>query len=168
MNVLDLILVGKDFLAWIKTKRKSYVVKNWPWTGDMLYKGLLRNGHIIGRAHSEHRSLTGPERQILDAVRTMARQTLQQMTINAIEMDGERDKETIYRPIKVKARFAYWQSGEYGYSAQPSYHITESNHPALPVHGNVGVEELEKNNIKVPSTPTFDKWVAGGRKIFRG
>lgn len=167
-ELMDLIPIGKEWLVWLKKKRAQHAVREWPWTGDMLHKGLLRNGHIIGRAHSEHRSLTGEERKIIDAVRIMARQTLQQISINATEMEGERDKEIIYQPIKVKAKFAYYNSGEYGWDPQPSYHITESNHPALPVHGNVGREELENNSVKIPRTPTYDKWVAGGRKVFRG
>lgn len=180
MNPLNLVPVTKEFLLRLKWERfvkKQKNLRDEFWTSRELHKALLRNGVIIERARQEHRSLTYIERQIISAIRDMAKQmystgnrTMDQIQrmINLVEMEGERDKETVFQPIKVKAKFAYFNSGEYGYDPQPSYHITESNHPALPTHGNVGREELEKNGVKVPSTPTFDKWVAKGRKVFRG
>lgn len=154
------------FLSFFKSEPRA---KDEYWLGLEVDKALHRNGNITERAKTEGRSLSYIERNIVTAVRDVARSRgISQQMINMVEMEGQQNKDLVYEPIKVKVKFAYYNSGEYGWDPQPSYHITESNHPALPVHGNVGREELEKNNIKVPSTPTYDKWVADGRKVFRG
>lgn len=155
-----------NLINWFNRKP---VVKDVYWTRLEIDKALRRNGVIEERARREKRSLTSEEGNIILAFRTIAtEQGYSRVMINTIEMEGEGDKETIFQPIKVKAKFAYWWSGEYGYAPQPSYLIIRSNHPALPLHSNVGLEELKKNNIDVPRTPTFEKWVKRGRPCFRG
>ena|SRR5438045_6781021 len=155
----------KNLIAFFKRPAK---VKDDNWTRIELEKALHRNGVITERARQKHRSLTYVERQIISAVRSIATRKFSPQMITMIEMEGQVNKKLIFEPIKVKAKFAYWWSGEYGFAPQPSYLIMESNHPALPAHGNVGLDELKKNDIKVPSTPDFKRWVSMGRPIFRG
>ncbi len=130
---------------------------------------LNRNGHIIGRARLEHRSLSEQERSIIGAVRNYAvtMTNISKKFLNALEMEGEMDRTIVYEPVCVKLRFAHYNSGEH-HTPQPDYHVVKSNHPAFPVHGNVGKEEAEKCGIKIPKTPTFEAWVRSGRMCYRG
>lgn len=140
------------------------------WTRLETDKALHRNGVIASRAREEMRSLTYEERQIMSAIRMMARHFgFSQRIINIIEMEGASNKELVYEPYRVTVKFAYYQSPYYGHSvAEPSYIVVKSNHPVLILHGNFGLEELKKYDVKIPCTPTYEKWVKSGRRCFRG
>jgi hypothetical protein len=127
---------------------------------------LHRNGVIIERARREGRSLSYIERNIIMAGRDMAKQKgVNQHFINTYELEGEQDRSLVFDPIKVEAKFAYYfEIGE----PQADYVVIKSNHPSLVVGGNVSAETLEKNGIRIPTTPSFEKWVKDGRKCFRG
>lgn len=150
-ELLELVPATKGLMKFVKSLRRENV-KSWHHTGANLDKALRTNGHMIGRARLQHRPLEPKEKQIIAAVRALARETLEQRSINAIEMDGERDKDTIYKPIKVKTRFAYYHGG------WPVYRVVESNYPVFPVNDSVSREDLEKIGQKVPKTPTFEEW----------
>lgn len=149
-------------------KPRAYQPKDEFWTRLELDKALKRNGSIMERAKIEGRSLTYTERQIVSAVRNMASTHFSKQMINMIEMEGERNKSIIHQPTKVKAKFAYWSSGEFGYAPEAQFHVMESNHPAFPIHGNFGESDFRKSNLKIPSHPTFEKWDRQGRRVFRG
>jgi hypothetical protein len=70
----------------------------------------------------------------------------------------------------VKARFAYYVDlpGDPEWKPEPSYFITASDHPKLPVHGNVGGEQLLTARVDLPLTPSYETWVAKGRPVYRG
>lgn len=142
------------------------------WSSNAISKALIQNGIIAERARRRdisEKGLTDKELQRIFSTRKIAKEHgFSQLSINFLEMEGERDKKMIFEPIKVKVRFAFYDSGEYPTNPKASYHILESNHPGLPVHGNVWEEELAKCGIDIPKTPTFEKWVKGGRKCFRG
>jgi hypothetical protein len=139
------------------------------WSNLEIDKALHKNGNISERAKIEGRSLDYMERQIILAVRRMAAEHgVSIKMINMIEMEGERNRGIIYKPIKVVARFAYYESAYYGHPAEPSYHIIESNHPVLLVGGNFGREEFIQYGIKPPRAPSFERWVRQGRPCFRG
>ena len=131
-------------------------------------KNLFENGVIIGQAQRRHESLTYFARQRIMANRRRAEDMgMSQRLINAIEMDGIQDQEASVEPIKIKAVFAFWNEGYQEIAAFPSYVIRESNHPDLVVHSHVGKEELEKAGVKIPKTPSYDKWVKDGKKVVR-
>jgi len=69
--------------------------------------------------------------------------------------------------MKVKAVFAFYHEPFEDIPAEPSYFIRESNHPLLPVNGNVGGNQLLKNGVSLPLTPTYETWVKMGKKVVR-
>jgi len=130
---------------------------------------LHRNGVLIERAHRDGRSLNRMERQIIAAGRDAARNKgADKRYINEQEMIGERDWHHVLKPLKVVAKFAFYWNGVDEIPPTADYYIVESNHPELPAGGNVSAATLVQHEIKVPSTPTFEQWVRGGRKCFRG
>lgn len=130
---------------------------------------LNNNGIMIEKARREGRSLSSIERNIILAGRGAAKaRGLQQHIINQREMDGERDRNAVFTPYKVKLQFAYYYDPTDDYPAYPEYLVLESNHPVLIEGGNFSFETLEKYGIKLPKTPSFEKWVKDGRKCFRG
>lgn len=145
-------------------------VKDEFWNRMEIHKALKKNGVISERAKMEHRSLSYEERNIIHAVRSIAISNgFSRLIINATEMEGERDKELVFEPYRIRVKFAYYQSPYYGHpDADASFIVVESNHPVLIQHGNFGKEELEKYHVKIPKHPTFDKWVENGRKCYRG
>lgn len=158
-----------NLFAWIDKKLGKPDVKDSHWTNLELHKALYRNGIIIEKAKRDRRTLNYEERQIIYAVRSMAVFAgLNDRLINMTEMDGERDRDLVEEPIKVKVKFAYYESAYYGHPAEASYHVIESNHPVILLHGNFGKETLEKHGIRVPKTPTFEQWDRKGRPCFRG
>lgn len=59
------------------------------WSGQTIYRGLLRNGELIKEARKEGRSLNSEERSIVGQVRSVATQMGYSKTfINATEMEG--------------------------------------------------------------------------------
>jgi len=129
---------------------------------------LHRNGVVIERARRDGRSLGYEERCIVLAGRAVAKaKGVTRELVNKFEMAGERDWDKVLAKIKVKAVFAFYHDPFEEIPAMASYYITESNHPALPEHGNVDAETLIKNGCKVPKTPTYDKWVRKGKKVTR-
>lgn len=63
--------------------------------------------------------------------------------------------------VKARVRFAFYLGGP---KSEPSYFVYASDRPdILPVHGNVGMEELHKAGVPVPLTPTFATWDLMGR-----
>ena len=150
--------------------KKPYREKDDVWSRMEILKNLRRNGVITERAILQRRSLSGEERNIIYAIREIAKSKgFSQKMIVAEEFDGQVDKKLVYEPYKVTARFAYYQSAYYGHSvADASFIVMESNHPVLIQHGNFGEEELRKYNIKVPKHPTFEEWDRKGRRCYRG
>lgn len=129
---------------------------------------LHRNGIIAERARRAGRSLTAVERNIILCGRDLARaQGFTPHLINALEMEGERNMDIVSEPLRVKVEFAYHAEFE-GVSEGASYFITDSNHPALPLHGNVGADQLIEAGVKVPKTPTLEQWIKKGRPCFGG
>ncbi len=136
---------------------------------ELVAEFLYRNGIMIEKARLEKRSLSRMERNIILAGReTAAVRGLSREMINQKEMEGERDKTLVRSPMKVVAKFAFYYDGYDEVPASADYLIIESNHPLLPEGGNVSGETLGGYGIKIPSTPSFDKWVKGGRKCYRG
>lgn len=137
---------------------------------QLISEFLHRNGVICERAKREGRSLSYMERQIVVAGRLAARaKGLDQKYINEQEMAGERDWDNVLTPIKVVAKFAYWQeSSAPDFPSYPEYLILVSNHPELPVFGNVSAETLNRCGIKTPSTPSLEQWIRTGKKVYRG
>lgn len=135
-----------------------------------LDKAIRQNGVLTQRAIKEKRSLSYMERQIVYSVRELAAlKGYSSGIINMIEMEGQRDKDLVQEPCKVKVKFAYYQSPYYGHPvADPSFIVVKSNHPILIQHGNFGPEDLQKFGIKIPKHPTFDQWDKAGRPIYRG
>jgi len=132
----------------------------------MIHDFLNRNGIIIERARRSGKSLTAVERNIILTGRDIAfERGLSPHQVSIFEMQGERQWEEIMKPIHVV--FAHYNDPYEEIPASPSYFITESNHPSLPVNGNVGADQLLAAGIEIPKTPTFDKWVKGGKKILR-
>lgn len=129
---------------------------------------LYRNGIVIERARREGRSLSAVERNIIVAGRWLAeKKGLDRHRINSIEMEGERDKDQVFAPIKVVAVFAYWTDPCGEFPPEVCYYLRESNHPGLPVYGNVDEQALKDAGIKLPKTPTYLKWVKAGKKVTR-
>lgn len=131
--------------------------------GDMLH----RNGIIIERARREGRSLNRMERNIILSGRLLAEaKGMGRVQMNEIEMMGEREKDLVERPIKVRAAFAfYWEiPGEQPFA---EYLIRESNHPELPTNGHVDAESLLSRGVPLPLTPTYETWVKCGKKVVR-
>lgn len=129
---------------------------------------LRYNGTIIERARRIGRSLTGVEQNIiLSGRRIAADKGLSKIQVNAYEMEGERDREAVKAPIRVRAVFAFYHDPYEDIPACASYFIRESNHPSLPERGNVGPEDLLSNGVAIPLTPTYETWVKGGRKCLR-
>ncbi len=145
-------------------------LKDEHWNNLEIHKALYRNGIITERAKIELRSLSYEERQIITAIRNIAfEKGFSQEVINVTEMEGQRDKELVYAPYDVRVRFAYYQSAYYGHSqAEPSFIVVKSNHPVLILHGNFGLEELQKYAVKIPRYPTFQEWDKNGRRCYRG
>lgn len=139
------------------------------WRSKFLAQSLHRNGVIIERAHRSGRPLAQEERQIIEGTREFARQEgMSQKLINAEEMDGERDWNLVLRPLKVVARFSYYDAPYEEIPAAPSYYIEESNYAPLVVGGHVCIEQLVHAGQKIPKTPTYEQWVAAGKKVYRG
>lgn len=141
------------------------------WDRSTIDNALHRNGYIIERARqrTEDPSLTYEERMIIISIRNLAKENgFSRTTINAIEMEGEHDRDRVYEPLKIVAKFSYWTSASYGFAAVPSYIIMQSNHPALPEGGTVDIKDLERLRVKVPKTPTFEAWDKKGRPCYRG
>lgn len=64
----------------------------------------------------------------------------------------------------VRVRFAFYHEyQEHGFDPEPSYFVFSSDNPKLPVHGNVGMDQLHDAGVPVPLTPTFPTWVMMGR-----
>ncbi len=156
MKLLDRLFKGKP--------RKRFLA------GLELEKAIHQNGVITEKAARDRRSLSYLERQIISSVRNLAISNgYSSKMINMVEMEGQRDKELIQEPYKVKARFAYYQSPYYGHPvADASFIITQSNHPILIEHGNFGAEDLQKFGFKIPKYPTFEDWDTAGRPVYRG
>lgn len=136
------------------------------WTTRIVDESLHRNGVLIERARREGRSLTAMERNIILCGRKIAGSVMTSKCLNGMEMLGSRDKSQVFKPIIVKACFAYFNDPFDDYPATAEFLILESNHPNLPVDGHVCEENLQIANIKTPKHPTFDKWVKAGRKIY--
>lgn len=51
---------------------------------------------------------------------------------------------------------------------EPSYFVTASDHPMIPLYGNVGADQLKKAGVDIPETPSYKSWVAMGRPVYRG
>lgn len=140
------------------------------WNGIRLHKALQGNGVLMEKARLERRSLNYDERNIVSAVRAIAlMERMSDKMINMSEMEGMMDKELVSEPYKVTAKFAFYNSPYFGHPvADASFLITESNHPVIIEHGNFSKEELEKYHVKVPSYPSYEKWVKKGRPCYRG
>jgi len=65
-------------------------------------------------------------------------------------------------------KFAYYTDPFEEIPAEPSYLILESEVKSLPKHGNVCHEQLRKEGINIPMTPTYQTWVNMGKPIYRG
>lgn len=130
---------------------------------------LHRNGTITERARLAGRSLTGVERNIIYATRRAAAYDgFNMQLINISEMEGQLDHEIVTKPLEVKAVFAYYYAPYEEIPATACYYILDSNHPALPIHGNVEADSFIEVGLKIPKTPTYEKWVRNGKKCFRG
>jgi len=120
---------------------------------------LLRNGVILERAKRRGESLSKIERIIVLAGRKLAReQGFAAKSINALEMEGERDWDQVLQPLIVKAVFAYFDGPYEGFEPRPDYEVLESNHPGLPVGSHVCADQLVEVDIKVPKTPKYEAW----------
>ncbi len=76
------------------------------------------------------------------------------------------DMELAYKP-KALATFAfYWEAQELA-EPQPSYLITRSNIPDLPIWSNVSAETLLKHGVDIPLTPIYRTWVFMNRPTVR-
>ena len=125
---------------------------------------LHRNGVLTEKARREGRSLSYEERNTIYAARRAAALAgLNVQIINAIEMEGQMNKDLVLAPVKVKAKFAYYYE-----TGDASYHILESNHPSLPKGGNVGADQLLEARVGIPLTPTYETWVKQGKPCFHG
>lgn len=142
------------------------------WTRNEIYKALHDNGVIIERARRREahlKSLNKAERMRVNGARWLANEiNLTREYINAAEMEGERDWDAVLRPVRVVAKFAFYNFGEHPSNPMPDFHIVESNHPALIVGGNYSLLDFMDADIKPPKYPTYEKWVKNGRPIFRG
>ena len=126
---------------------------------------LLRNGVILERAKRRGASLSKIERILVEAGRNLAKKEgLAQKTRNALEMEGERDWGQVLLPLTVLTVFSYYDDPYEDFPARPSYLVLESNHPGMSVGSHICAEQLQEVNIKIPKTPTYEKWVKGGRK----
>lgn len=69
--------------------------------------------------------------------------------------------------MNVRARFAFYHPGFDDIRPEPSYYILESDNPNLPVHGNVGGDQLLKEGVAIPLTPDYKTWLKkqGGIKV---
>jgi len=131
-------------------------------------EALHRNGVIIERARREGRSLSREERSIILAGRAMAwGKEMVRHRMNALEMEGERDRETVLKPTKVEATFAYYDDPYEEIPAEPAYFVRESNHPALPTNGHVCAQQLIDAGQKVPKTMSYEQWINSGRPVVR-
>jgi len=125
---------------------------------------LHRNGVVTEKARREGRSLSYVERNMIYAARRAAALSgLNVQIINMVEMEGQHNKDLVLAPLVVKVRFACYETPDV-----PSYFVLESNHPALPTHGNVDAKQLKEAGIAVPATPTFQKWLDLGKPCYRG
>lgn len=129
---------------------------------------LRRNGIVAERARCEGRSLTNIERNIVAAGRLQAHSRgLGRTELNRLEMEGERDWNEVLRPLQAKIEFAYWDDPFEDLPAYPSFVVRKSNHPALAEGSNVALEQIRGAGFKTPKYPTYERWVAQGRKINR-
>lgn len=132
------------------------------------YDYLHRNGVIAEKARRERRSLNEIEKNILAVGLRFAREKgLDRWQMNAMVMEGERDWEQVLAPIKVVAVFAYYDEGYDEIPPTPQYVVRESNFPALSVGSHVGIDQILEATNKVPKTPSYEKWVKGGRQVIR-
>ncbi len=130
---------------------------------------LHRAGVIQERAKRAGRSLDAIERTIVYFARQHATEAGYSRTFqNATEMEGQTNFDVVLKKLTVVAKFAYYDQGYEDIPPHPSFLIIESNHPTLPVNGNVSIEEFEKAGVKVPKMPTYEKWVKAGRPVYRG
>lgn len=130
---------------------------------------LHRSGIIQERAKRDGRSLDKTERVIISIAREMATKAgYSRQSQNFCEMDGQTNFKEVLTPIKVKARFAYYNQGYEDIPAFASFFVLESNHPSLPEKGNLSAEEFTEAGLDVPKHPTYEEWVRSGRPIFRG
>jgi hypothetical protein len=154
-------------MEFIKSLFPSPVKKEW--TRNDIYKALHGNGNIIERARVNRESLIYEARMRIIAVRNLAQEKgFSRDLINALEMEGERNRDEVSEPTKVRARFAFYNFGEHPTNPVPDFHVLESNHPALIAHGNYSLDDFQRMGITPPKFPTYDKWVKQGRPIFRG
>ncbi len=139
--------------------------------GTTIYNGLLRCGHIAERARhreSPTNSLTRTERNILASFQRIAEENgMSKEQRNAIIMEGERDRKRVFEPLRVKAKLAFYNSGEYS-DPMPDFHIIKSNHPSLVEGGNYSLMDFMDAGVEPPKYVSYSKWVKQGRPIFRG
>ena len=147
----------------------TYTQPQHEWTSQETLHALVNNGVMIERARRAQRSLTGKEMSIIKAVRDVASQIgISRQTINWYEMEGIFGRERVDEPVVVKFRFAFWNPAYPGFPPTPDFQITKSNHPAFPVGGNVGLDDIKGSGLDLPSYPSFEKWVSDGRRCYRG
>lgn len=130
---------------------------------------LHRAGVIQERAKRRGESLGRIERVIIESARDRADTAgFSKRFKEMLEMEGQRDFAVVLKKLKVKAKFAYYESGFEEIPPHASYVILESNHPALMEGSNVCAEQFILAGVDVPKSPTYEKWIENGRRIFRG
>ena len=132
-----------------------------------LQEALHRNGVMFERAKRRGELLTKSQWKLISYTRDLAvKQKLSMDTRNAYEMEGERCWDLVLKPLKVIAVFGYYDDMDKE-NPLPNYLVRESNHPALGAGSHIGAEQLTEVGLKVPSTPSYEKWVKNGRKVVR-
>ena len=125
-------------------------------------------GTMAERAKRAGKPLDKIERNIISWTLYVAgKEKLSRRAVNAAIMEGERDWDRVLAPIRVVAKFAYFVEVPEE-EPVPDFIILESNVPILVKGGNVCPEQFTAIGLKVPKFPKYEKWVKGGKKIYRG
>ncbi len=134
-------------------------------SNSVIEHALLRNGIIEERAKRRRESLSKIERILIGAGRELAKKSgLMQKTIHALEMEGERTWEDVLAPLTVRTVFSFYDDPIEEFPAAANYLVLESNHPGMSIGSHICAAQLQEVNIKIPKTPTYEKWVKRGRR----